>query len=113
MSHRQGLHSDDRPYPGEELCYCDEATPNTDSKDALGEILNEFATDTESDLDTKIIYTLQQINSLMISRKEVEEAIPKGTPHCEDLSIAWCSDCLKQWHDELRAKLNLKPLQEK
>lgn len=29
MSHRQGLHSDDSPYPGEPLCYCDEKTPTT------------------------------------------------------------------------------------
>jgi len=35
MSHRQGLHSDDRPYPGEPLCYCDEKpTPHTSEEAA-------------------------------------------------------------------------------
>lgn len=26
--HRIGLHSDDRPYAGEEMCYCDQPKPN-------------------------------------------------------------------------------------
>lgn len=39
MSHRIGLHSDDRPYPGEELCYCDEKTDRPTNKQSLRELL--------------------------------------------------------------------------
>lgn len=30
--HRQGLHSDDKPYPGEPMCYCDQPKSVTPSK---------------------------------------------------------------------------------
>lgn len=41
--HRQGLHSDDRPYPNEPLCYCDQPTPiSTPTNTSLDEILREY-----------------------------------------------------------------------
>lgn len=43
MSHRQGLHSDDKPYPGEELCYCDEEVTPNPTPTTLGEILDDYA----------------------------------------------------------------------
>lgn len=35
--HRQGLHSDDSPYPGEPMCYCDKPTPTTNQPQEIGE----------------------------------------------------------------------------
>ncbi len=43
MSHRQGLHSDDSPYPGEPLCYCDEKTPTTSTPTDLDKLREKLA----------------------------------------------------------------------
>lgn len=43
MSHRQGLHSDDSPYPGEPLCYCDEKTPTTSTPTDLDKLKDDIA----------------------------------------------------------------------
>lgn len=47
--HRIGLHSDDKPYPGEEMCYCDKPKPTEPYDQQIDEILltleNEVALD--------------------------------------------------------------------
>ena len=68
MSHRQGLHSDDSPYPGEPLCYCDEDKPSTPSntsfKKELEQILKGYH---DRLLMTETVYDIKQRNTALTS----------------------------------------------
>lgn len=96
-------------------------TPNTDSKDAskeLYDLLDRYFREVAVDglhnggFNTKsqrrIDKAVEQINSLMISRKEVEEALSELLPPDSVDTI-----CYGLTIKRIRTKLNLKPLQEK
>lgn len=72
----------------------------------LMEILNEFATDTETDLDAKLNYTIREIKRFYISRKEVEEAIGKDRVALDKYPPNdYVAYALGRFRQELRAKL--------
>lgn len=79
MSHRQGLHSDDSPYPGEPLCYCDEDKPSTPSntsfKEELEQILKGYH---DRLLMTETAYDIKQRNTALTSIINlVDKELPK------------------------------------
>ncbi len=73
--HRAGLHSDDRPYPGEPMCYCDKpkevAVDNIELREKLASIEHERWSDWQKWVHERVCYK-QEDGGLWIPPNHVE-----------------------------------------
>lgn len=42
---------------------------------------------------------------ITLFRTTLQEIVPKGTLHCENIAQAWCDDCLLEWRDTINANI--------
>lgn len=105
MSHRIGLHSDDSPYEGEELCYCDESTPpntdNTELRKQICKIFNVFPEELQYNLPGGI--GLKKVKELeaLIKQQDITSRIDElvefvGTEEYGEIDFGEIQDRIKE-----------------
>lgn len=81
--HRKGLHSDDRPYPGEEMCYCDQ--PKADSP--VSDLVSKGGADSEGVTNPPKPYFVDP-DITEVTNQHIDEMFddPSPTPNIRELT---------------------------